>query len=271
MKKNTILTMALILSIGASSALAEARNGYSDFQLSQDEFEKMHKMDAGTSGGTILYQCDEKDVEKQKKKREEEQQARVAAAKAEQQKEYARNHGLYLGFGLGATKYLDNGYLSAIGISNTSTTSLSDYRVYFGYKFNKVFSVEADYSDYGTFGAEDNSFAQNPKSVGASALLGYSFFNQTLQPFIQLGAEYITMDYSGGSDLFETTEEKVIALRYGLGLVVEPEPLGGLGFRAILTGSSFNAKYTTITPTQTISVTARQTILAAQVGIQYRF
>jgi len=173
----------------------------------------------------------------------------------------ASDSGLYFGAGLGPTALNDNGFVSDWNSENRHNGTPTDYtlydtasgiHLYGGFKFNRIVSLEASYTNYGKFTLEKNSdpfLSFTPTSFSVSANLGYDFFDGQLRPFGLIGMSYVDLGgWSGDSN--------PDAVHIGLGLEYSPATQKNVGFRlayeadifkmdtGISNGTYVNAEYT---------------------------
>jgi len=143
---------------------------------------------------------------------------------------------IYFGVGLGPTSLNDNGFVSdwngenrhdGIPVEYTLYDTASGVHLYGGYKFNRIVSLEASYTNYGEFRLEKNSDAFlsfTPTSLSIAANLGYDFFDGQLRPFGIAGISYVDMKAWSKDD-------KPAALHFGLGVEFTPATQKKFGFR----------------------------------------
>jgi len=181
--------------------------------------------------------------------------------------------GAYVGLGYGTTAYNDGDYLKEeLKIDNLETKD-SGYKVYGGYQFNNVVGIEAAYTDYGKFTA-DNDFAMASTAFSVAANLGYSFLDGQLRPFGTVGLSYISSDYSN----YPTSLDQYTlvtppannhgAFHYGLGIQYEPDALIGFGFRLAYEADVYAI---TIQRTGASDKTYAQGLGTVYLGVQYKF
>lgn len=155
--------------------------------------------------------------------------------------------GFYLGGGFGLTdsklENLDNSAMPKISGSRS-------YRLYGGYQFNRIVSLEGGYTNYGKFSDKIFQGAElTPSAFSLAANLGYSFDNG-LRPFATLGLSRVAIDgeYKGYSDSTSAT-----GFRYGLGLEYAPQMVQGLAVRLAYEADAFKLEESGVR-TDTISV-----------------
>lgn len=139
--------------------------------------------------------------------------------------------GFYLGAGVGTTDYEDDGYLTSSTVPIT-TDSDNSYKIIAGYQFNRIVSLETQFTSYG----DTNITVHNPinglhfnagkieqKSFTVAANLGYTFDNG-LRPFTTIGLGSIDYEMGDFSD-----DGGVI--RAGVGLEYTPHQIQSLSLR----------------------------------------
>jgi len=148
----------------------------------------------------------------------------------------ANDSKIYFGVGLGPTSLNDNGFVSdwndenrhnGTPIEYTLYDTASGIHLYGGFKFNRIVSLEAAYTNYGEFSLEKNSNAFlsfTPTSLSLSANIGYDFYDGQLRPFGIAGISYV--DLKGWSD-----SDKPDALHIGFGVEYTPATQKRFGFR----------------------------------------
>ena len=186
--------------------------------------------------------------------------------------------GAYVGLGYGTTAYNDSDYLNeALKLDNLDNGD-SGYKVYGGYQFNNVVGIEAAYTDYGKFTA-NNDFAMASTAFSVAANLGYSFLDGQLRPFGTVGLSYISSDYSNypTSTYNSSTHTYTIitppannhgAFHYGLGIQYEPDALIGFGFRLAYEADVYAIS---VQKTDSDDKTYSQGLGIVYLGVQYKF
>jgi opacity protein-like surface antigen len=179
--------------------------------------------------------------------------------------------GFYLGAGVGTTDYEDDGLLNELPVA-VSTESDNSYKLIAGYAFNRIVSIETQFTSYG----DTNVKAHNPfngqsldagkiehKTYTVAANLGYTFDNG-LRPFATLGLG--SVDYKAGS-----VSDDGGVVRAGVGLEFSPAQLQGLSLRTAyeadyyeLDTPSYNGYYTT-------TKTYNQSVGAWYLAATYKF
>ena len=184
--------------------------------------------------------------------------------------------GGYVGIGFGTTAYNDSDYLNeALKLDNLDNGD-SGYKVYGGYQFNNVVGIEAAYTDYGKFTA-NNDFAMASTAFSVAANLGYSFLDGQLRPFGTVGLSYISSDYSNyPKKVYDGSYELDItppannhgAFHYGLGIQYEPDALIGFGFRLAYEADIYAIS---VQKTGSDDKTYSQGLGIVYLGVQYKF
>jgi len=139
--------------------------------------------------------------------------------------------GFYLGAGVGTTDFDDDGLFNDSGIP-LSTDSDNSYKIIAGYAFNRIVSIETQFTSYGDTnvkvhtpinGLHFDAGKIEHKTYTVAANLGYTFDNG-LRPFATIGLG--SVDYKAGS-----FSDDGGAIRAGLGLEYTPAQLQGLSLR----------------------------------------
>jgi hypothetical protein len=143
------------------------------------------------------------------------------------------NVGPYVGIGLGSTAFNDNGMVDDINRELGSYTlelddSSSGFKLYGGYKFNKIAAVEAAFTHYGDFHLKEYVFGTSgtfsPSSLSLSANLGYDFADGQFRPFALIGLSHVDLD--GWVE-----DDTQAGIHIGFGVQYDPVQLNGFGFR----------------------------------------
>ncbi|MGB0935857.1 MAG: hypothetical protein ACPGTQ_00295 [Colwellia sp.] len=153
--------------------------------------------------------------------------------------------GLYVGGGYGtfdafAGNDWDNSYRYGRLVEKISGNTS---KLYIGYSFNRIISVEASYSDYGeTLGfvyslIGRQSVYQEPTSFSVAANAGYSFDNGW-RAFGILGLSSVELNSS--FDYLET--DNPVAIKWGFGGEYTPAGLKGLQFRIAFEADTYFAE-----------------------------
>ncbi len=127
--------------------------------------------------------------------------------------------GFYLGAGIGSADIDDDGWSSG-----TLDAKDNSYRLFAGYRFNRVVGVELSYQDYGKI--SNGYYELAPSSVGVVANLGYSFDNG-LRPFGNIGFAALSMDQNQPV----LQDDSTTSVRVGFGVEYQPAGLKGLALR----------------------------------------
>ncbi|MCG9578245.1 porin family protein [Vibrio tubiashii] len=141
--------------------------------------------------------------------------------------------GFYVGAGFGTTdysedRYLDDNIAGAYSFDESSTTKLIA-----GYAFNRIISIEAQYTNYGDIDVKPqlntiSDFTMEHSSFTLAANVGYTFDNG-VRPFATAGLGSISLD-NKSSRLSES--DTGTAYRLGLGVDYTPPQFGGITVRA---------------------------------------
>ncbi|MFA0035558.1 porin family protein [Vibrio sp. 10N.261.52.A1] len=140
--------------------------------------------------------------------------------------------GFYLGGAIGSSDIDDDGLVSKSNSAKTATFEAKDnaYRIMAGYKFNRIASIEAQYTDYGDVVAHNAkvnfarsyNFSWAPKVISLSANLGYTFDNG-LRPFGVVGLSSTDLDSKEGRySLSQLKSDADTGARVGFGLEYTP-------------------------------------------------
>lgn len=147
----------------------------------------------------------------------------------------ADDSGLYLGGAIGTSGVDDGGLFSSIKEPVTFEAEDNAYRIIAGYKFNRIVSLELQYTDYGDVVAKyplsSGGFTWTPQVFSITANLGYTFDNG-VRPFGTIGLSSIDLDmkHSDGSRPSSSEfDDSGAGVRVGFG--VEYTPLCELSLR----------------------------------------
>ncbi|RTZ18246.1 porin family protein [Vibrio aquaticus] len=141
------------------------------------------------------------------------------------------HNGFYLGAGVGTTDFDDDGLLTSSSAAIT-TDSDNSYKIIAGYQFNRIVSLETQYTSYGDTNIKVHAPGQGmhitagkieQKTFTVAANLGYTFDNG-LRPFATIGLGSI--DYKMG----DFSDDGGV-IRTGVGLEYTPQQLQGLSLR----------------------------------------
>ncbi|EDL51721.1 hypothetical protein VSAK1_21999 [Vibrio mediterranei AK1] len=143
----------------------------------------------------------------------------------------AADPGFYVGGGYGLVKSkLKN-------LDNDNSESLDaghSLRVYGGYAFNRIVSLEGSYTKYGKT-EEDHGYTWDPTTLALTANLGYTF-DSGFRPFATVGLSYLDLNEAGDKKF---TSDTGTAFRYGIGVEYMPAQVEGLGIRLAYEADAF--------------------------------
>lgn len=186
--------------------------------------------------------------------------------------------GFYIGAGYGSFSYetatdWDNDYRYGRLVEETNGNTL---KIYAGYQFNKIVTVETSYTDYGDTNGyvraisfnptniENKQVKQSPNAFSVAANVGYTFSNG-LRPFGLAGLSYMSLD----SNYAFLDTDNPIAIRYGFGLDYAPAMFKGAQLRIAYEGDLYFAEaykgYGTNTEVDAFSLSS------LYAGISYKF
>ncbi|WP_061031339.1 porin family protein [Vibrio splendidus] len=161
--------------------------------------------------------------------------------------------GFYLGGAIGSSDIDDDGLVSKSNSAKTATFEAKDhtYRVIAGYKFNRIVSIEAQYTDYGDVVADNGNkinfarsynFSWAPKVISLSANLGYTFDNG-LRPFGVVGLSSIDLDSKDGRySASQIKSDADFGARVGFGLEYTPPKAPAFSMRLGYEADVFDAE-----------------------------
>ena len=161
----------------------------------------------------------------------------------------AADSGLYLGGAIGTSGVDDGGLFSSIKEPVTFEAEDNAYRIIAGYKFNRIVSLELQYTDYGDVVAKyplssNAGFTWTPQVFSIAANLGYTFDNG-VRPFGTIGLSSIDLDmkYSDGSRPSSSEfDDSGAGVRVGFGVEYTPEKLSELSLRLGYEADAFTAE-----------------------------
>ncbi len=143
--------------------------------------------------------------------------------------------GFYVGGGFGLTESkLENQDMSAFPTLDGSRS----LRVYGGYQFNRIVSLEGGYTNYGDLShamLQGANAKVTPSAFSVAANLGYSFDNG-LRPFATLGLSHVNVDLKANG---QSESDSASGFRYGLGLEYAPQMIDGLAVRVAYEADAF--------------------------------
>ena len=150
----------------------------------------------------------------------------------------AADSGLYLGGAIGTSGVDDGGLFSSIKEPVTFEAEDNAYRIIAGYKFNRIVSLELQYTDYGDVVAKyplrsNAGFTWTPQVFSIAANLGYTFDNG-VRPFGTIGLSSIDLDmkYEDGSRPSSSDfDDSGTGVRVGFGVEYTPKKLSELSLR----------------------------------------
>jgi hypothetical protein len=153
--------------------------------------------------------------------------------------------GFYIGAGYGTFDAVtdnewDNTYRYGRLVEKTSGDTT---KLYAGYAFNRIISIEASYSDYGdTLGVVNIGFNaqavnQSPKAISIAANAGYSFDNGW-RAFGLLGLS--SVDLNSSYDYLDT--DSPTAIKWGFGGEYTPAGLKGFQLRLAFEADTYFAE-----------------------------
>ncbi|MFV8461064.1 porin family protein [Vibrio campbellii] len=160
--------------------------------------------------------------------------------------------GFYLGGAIGSSDIDDDGLVSKSNSAKTATFEAKDhtYRVIAGYKFNRIVSIEAQYTDYGEIEAHnpymnfarEYNFSWKPKVTSIGANLGYTFANG-LRPFGIIGLSNVDLNLKTRKpSLSELKADADTGGRVGLGLEFTPPKAPAFSMRLGYEADVFDAE-----------------------------
>ncbi|SBS65154.1 porin family protein [Vibrio atlanticus] len=161
----------------------------------------------------------------------------------------ADDSGLYLGGAIGTSGVDDGGLFSSVREPVTFEAEDNAYRIIAGYKFNRIVSLELQYTDYGDVVAKyplssNAGFTWTPQVFSIAANLGYTFDNG-VRPFGTIGLSSIDLDmkYSDGSRPSSSEfDDSGAGVRVGFGVEYTPEKLSELSLRLGYEADAFTAE-----------------------------
>ncbi|QFT12506.1 porin family protein [Vibrio sp. THAF190c] len=145
----------------------------------------------------------------------------------------AMDRGWYVGGGLGDSDIT----------SDTKATDVLDaedltVRAITGFKFNRVSSIEFQYTNYGEIkGKGTNETKMEPTALSIAGNIGYTFDNG-LRPFGLIGLTYIDLDSN-----IQNFDDKGEAVRFGLGVEFMPRQLKDLSVRVAYESDTFDIQH----------------------------
>ncbi|MEZ9153659.1 outer membrane beta-barrel protein [Vibrio sp. 10N.261.52.C2] len=120
------------------------------------------------------------------------------------------------------------------------------YRLIAGYKFNRIVSVEAQYTDFGDIALKTKSgnkvFTWTPQIFSVTANLGYTFDNG-IRPFGTIGLSTIDLDMKladGSRPSGDGFDDSGDGIRMGVGVGYTPPTMSSLSFRLAYEADAFD-------------------------------
>ena len=171
--------------------------------------------------------------------------------------------GFFMGLGSGGSHYYDDGLTKDFDATKEEVSGTLKY--YMGYKYDHEFTLEGSVTSYGAYETtKDHERIERLEPLAFSIALNYGtdLMHNQIRPFIVLGGGALWLN-PVESNLY--SEEIFFSLHYGVGLLITPRILRGLGFRVAYEAdySRFDAK---------ISNSGYDTIFSSlYLGIQYKF
>ena len=181
----------------------------------------------------------------------------------------------YVGLAIGSSSFDDGGYYSDLAkyakrvspstVVEKNYTS-TGYKLYFGGKINKIFSIESSLTEYGESSISITPGVGSTMSPSATAIalnIGYDFEGKDIRLFSLLGPSLVNFNDTTHTDAF------ILALRYGLGVEYTPSYGYGLGFRVAYEGDYCESNVDAHKPEMKSSYA--QNISMAYFGVSYKF
>lgn len=138
--------------------------------------------------------------------------------------------GFYLGGAIGTTGIDDGGLYSGTLAPITVKAEDSTFKVIAGYQFNRIVTIEAQYTNYGDIVAKNalnqSTYTWSPTAFSVSANLGYTFENG-VRPFGIIGLASIDLDQS----LPMLQDDSGEGVRLGFGVEYTPASIGNVSFK----------------------------------------
>ena len=185
-------------------------------------------------------------------------------------------NGYYVGLGYGMTGFSDGDFgkeFEHFKVAPDNDTD-SGFKLYGGYKFNKIVGVEGSYVNYGkmdfkyTEGGTGTATEIKPYSVNVAANLGYDFLDDQLRPFALAGLGYVGYGQSGIQKLYTT--DGSFATIIGMGVEYTPNFFQGVGFR-LAYETDITAVTVTYSDTTKEDKAFLQSVSMISFSAQYRF
>ncbi|OIN28945.1 porin family protein [Vibrio barjaei] len=113
------------------------------------------------------------------------------------------------------------------------------WRIYGGYAFNRIVSLEGGYTNYGAL-TSDSKFTKGveitPTALSLAANLGYTFDNG-IRPFATVGLSRVSAELKANG---HSEDDSATGFRYGVGVEYMPAQIDGLGLRLAYEADAFN-------------------------------
>ncbi|NOJ14545.1 porin family protein [Vibrio splendidus] len=140
----------------------------------------------------------------------------------------AADSGFYLGGAIGSSGIDDGGLFESSREPISFEAEDNTYRIIAGYQFNRIVSLELQYTDFGDVVAKNplsgDGFTWTPQIFSVAANLGYTFDNG-VRPFGTIGLSSIDLDmkYSDGSRPSSSDfDDTGTGVRLGVGVEYTP-------------------------------------------------
>ncbi|TVU60484.1 porin family protein [Vibrio atlanticus] len=149
----------------------------------------------------------------------------------------AADSGFYLGGAIGSSGIDDGGLFESSREPISFEAEDNTYRIIAGYQFNRIVSLELQYTDFGDVVAKNplsgDGFTWTPQIFSIAANLGYTFDNG-VRPFGTIGLSSIDLDmkYSDGSRPSSSDfDDSGTGLRLGVGVEYTPPKFSEFSLR----------------------------------------
>ncbi|MDN2665674.1 porin family protein [Vibrio sp. 14N.309.X.WAT.E.F5] len=163
--------------------------------------------------------------------------------------------GYYFGGGVGSADIDDGGMYDHRSTPTSMKADDNTYHLIAGYKFNRIVSLELQYTNYGDVKTKSDGhtvMTWSPKAYSLSGNIGYTF-NNGIRPYGIIGLSYIELDheYAESARLVAKILDKELpkvndsgeALRIGLGVEYTPRVVEGISFRVGYESDIFDFKH----------------------------
>jgi opacity protein-like surface antigen len=152
----------------------------------------------------------------------------------------AGERGYYFGGGVGKASIDDGGMFDHRTTPITMKAEDNSFHIIGGYKFNRVASLELQYTNYGdvkTKADGKTGMIWSPTAISLSGNVGYTF-NNGVRPYGIIGLSYVDLDMKFDPELRKVLDRRNVklndsgdALRIGLGIEYTPKVVEGMSFR----------------------------------------